>query len=783
MKKNVLLKTIILLLTSFPNGSYAQETISSIGGTVTEKVTGQKIPGAAVTIHGTQHIAITDSLGKFHFSKVKIGKHVLEIKALGYRSLILTDQVLTAGKTLELNLGLDFQAVMMKEFVVNSGRSAAVNSSALVSARGVNMEQANRYAGNFGDISRQVANFAGVNAQGDIRNDIVVRGNSPNNLLWRLEGIDIPNPNHFSFAGTTGGYFSVLNNNMLATSDFMTGAFPSEYGNKNGAVLDVRLKKGNDQKREYTFQAGLNGLELGAEGPFASNNKNTFIAHYRHFDLSGIKKLGVDLNMSGLPSFQDLNFKVHLPNPKGSTSIFGIGGLSSISLLESQSDASDWSFSDKAEDLHFKSNMGIIGVANTYLWNPTTTTKVAFAASGNEINAIRTFVIPDEPSKLKEDLQLTTSQAQLKLDLNKRFTGGQSMKTGLSFTGIFYKHYQKEVNEHDTYDVNMNTNGNTGLAQGYISYRHQYDQITVNTGLYGQYLTLNNTYSIEPRMSISYQMADKQTLAFGFGMHSQSQSLIFYTRNYQYDDGVRQTNMNLKFSRSAHWVLSHEYAFQPDARLKTEVYYQALSRIPVSDARGYYSAVNEGHDYSFEIPENLKNKGTGSNYGFELSFEKTIAGNFYVLGTGSIFNSTFKGGDNVSRNTIFNNNYLANLLTGYEFSTGCRKQNKLSFDVKASFSGGRPYIPVDLNKSIEQNAEVLDYQQAYRKRLPAYNRIDLKVSWLFNRLSSNHLLYAGINNILDSKHIMKYGFNAEQSKTNTEYMQGLFPILGYRIQF
>ncbi|HYK77087.1 MAG TPA: TonB-dependent receptor [Daejeonella sp.] len=766
-------------------GIKAQVKTSTISGHVIDGLTGLAIPGASISLKGSTYKTSTDTEGKFIFKNIPLGTYQVWAESVGYAPRKLENQSLTSGKELSLIIEMDFQTQSLQEIVITGDRSAAMNSSALVSARSVNVEQTKRYAGNFGDISRQVANYSGVNVQGDIRNDIVVRGNSPNSLLWRLEGLDIPNPNHFSFVGTTGGYFSVLNNNMLANSDFFTGAFPAEYGNKNGAVMDVKLKKGNDHKREYTFQAGLNGLELGAEGPInPAKNKNTFVGHYRYFDLSSLRKLGVNLNVSGLPLFQDLNFKLHFPNSKGSTSVFGVGGISSISLLESQKGPNDWSFSDKAEDMEFSSNIGVVGVNNTYIWDENTVSKLSFAVAGNRVAALVSLVRPGEENRLKEDLQLGSSQGQLKFDLTRRLGSGQSFKTGFSVTEYFYNYYQQQLNRYDEYEVNFNANSHATLGQAYINYQvNLNDNLKASAGIYSQMLMLNKTHHTEPRLALQYSLSNAQTLGLAFGQHSQSQPFIFYLRDYTNEGITRRSNKNLDFSKSKHWVLSHEYRLDNSTKVKTELYYQGLSKVPVTPHRPFYSAINEGNEYSFEIPDSLENKGRGKNYGIEFSLEKSFTKNLYFLTTASLFESKYQGSDQVWRNTVFNNNYIVNFLAGYEFSMGRNKENKFSVDVKASFAGGRPFIPIDLAASIAKGERVLDYQRAYEVRTPAYNRIDVKLSYLLNKYSSNHSMFIGVNNILDSRNILKHGYNADKAKITTEYMQGRFPILGYRLQF
>jgi hypothetical protein len=179
---------------------------------------------------------------------------------------------------------------------------------ATVSARNFNPEEASRYVASREDIARMATNFAGVKGSDDSRNDIVIRGNSPNGVLWRVEGLDIGNPNHFASFGTTGGPVNIINNKMLGNSDFLTGAFPAEYGNGISGVFDLKLRNGNKEKNEFTAQIGILGLEGTAEGPINEKKGSSYIISYRYATLSIMNKLGINFGAAGNPSYQDLNF-------------------------------------------------------------------------------------------------------------------------------------------------------------------------------------------------------------------------------------------------------------------------------------------------------------------------------------------------------------------------------------------------------------------------------------------------------------------------------------------
>ena len=261
----------------------AQPATQILRGTVLDAGAKAPVIGATVVVVGTEPTlgGSTDTEGRFRLSHVPVGRVQLRVTSIGYEDLFLNEVTVTAGKEVVLDLRLTERLTKLGEVQVvyrrTEDRTVTNNEMATVSARPFSPLDANRYAGALGDPARMAQNFAGVSSANDTRNDLVVRGNSPASLLWRLDGVNVPNPNHFGAQGTTGGPVSMLNNNLLAKSDFLTGAFPAEYANALGAVFDLRLRKGNDERHEFLGQIGFNGLELGAEGPFSKQSKESYL--------------------------------------------------------------------------------------------------------------------------------------------------------------------------------------------------------------------------------------------------------------------------------------------------------------------------------------------------------------------------------------------------------------------------------------------------------------------------------------------------------------------------
>ncbi|MBI3238893.1 MAG: carboxypeptidase-like regulatory domain-containing protein, partial [Flavobacteriia bacterium] len=277
MKQNAYFLALLFGIFALP--IWAQTTTQTIRGTVIDKQSQQTIPGVAVIILESNPLKVseTDIDGRYKLTDVLPGRYDLKVTYTGYKEIVLSNIVVTAGKETVLDISMEEHIQEVEEVVINARKKNETNNELIsLSGRSFSMEEVNRYAGGRSDPARLAANFAGVSSPDDSRNDIVIRGNSPIGVLWRIEGLNIPNPNHFSTVGTTGGPVSAINTNVLRNSDFMTSAFPAEYGNANAGVFDLGFRNGNTEKREHTFQLGaLTGLEFMTEGPIRKDKNSS----------------------------------------------------------------------------------------------------------------------------------------------------------------------------------------------------------------------------------------------------------------------------------------------------------------------------------------------------------------------------------------------------------------------------------------------------------------------------------------------------------------------------
>ncbi|MFI5151587.1 MAG: carboxypeptidase regulatory-like domain-containing protein [Bacteroidia bacterium] len=770
----------------------AQSSGQVIKGIITDKQSKTPLPGVTVVILQSNPAqgCVSDATGHFRINGVLPGRYELKVYFLGYKEQLISNILVNAGKEIELEVDMEENITALNAVVISGTHKNETNNElTTVSGRSFSMEEVNRYAGGRSDPARLASSFAGVSAPDDARNDLVIRGNSPSGVLWRMEGLNIPNPNHFATVGTTGGPVSAINTNVLRNSDFFTSAFPSEYGNANAGVFDLGFRNGNAEKREYTFQLGaLTGVEAMAEGPLHKSDGSSYLIAYRYSFTGLAQKVGIPIGTTATPFYQDLSFKLNGGYTKwGRFTLFGLGGVSTINFLHNKIDSTDL-FADPSKDSYFTSTLGLVGLkhfirvgSKSYF---STVLGVTYASSSFTEDSISHF---DQSANRIIDNSTVRTTYSLNTSFNSKISSRLFIKTGVVAEvmdlNLFYR-----VRQYSGWNQIWNFNDYTTLFQGYAHAKYSFNsRLTLNAGLHSQYLTLNNATSLEPRIGLKYQLNDKNIFSLGYGLHSQMQPAdVYFFRSLKPDGTYDQSNRNVGFTRSEHVVAGYDLLPFRDWHIKTEVYYQYLYDVPVSMTQGSFSMLNTGASFNPNNQGSLVNTGTGTNYGVELTVEKFFNKGYYALLTGSLYESRYKGSDQVERNTAFNGKYVYNVLLGKEFKVGHEKRNALTVDVKLTQAGGRYFTPVDLQASQLLHSEVLKGDvYAFTQRNPDFFRLDVKTGFTLNgkKRKLAQSIFFDVQNVTNNKNVFAQRFNPLTNSVNTSYQIGLFPNFVYKIQF
>lgn len=785
-----LLSWIFLSIRLFAGES--PEVYQNIRGKVLDAITTQPLPGAHVRLSGSLGLATTTDInGMFLLPAVPVGRQSIEVSYIGFAPRRVTNLLVTGGKEVFIEVLLDEMPVNLSEITVRSAKpkEQTINDMAMVSARAFTVEETERFAGSLGDPARMVANYAGVMTQNDSRNDIIIRGNSPSGVMWRMEGIEIPNPNHFGSIGTTGGPVSMVNNNLLMNSDFLTGAFPAEYGNALAGVFDLNLRSGNPAKNEFLGQIGFNGFELGAEGPLFSvgnGQKASYLANFRYSTLELMNQIGFEVGTgAAVPRYKDFTFSMDLPGTKyGRFKLIGLWGQSLIKLGRDLSDtaANQYNFRGTATD--FGSGLGVIGLTHT--WFPTEKTRLRTTISWQRIfsEAVLDSVVSDAFKPFYRGYE-SESKLSLTTQLRGKIGPGSSYIAGLNidFFGldyvdsVFSKTYQKFITRSDV-------DGQMMLYRAYIQSQHAFgSRISANAGLHFQLAAINGQLSAEPRIGLNYKVSETAVITAGAGLHSQLQPrAVYFSQAYLPQSGTYlRTNEKLEMTRSVHQVIGFQQLLGEGFRIKTEAYHQYLLNAPVKPDFPEFSMLNFGDQFGTPKLDSLVNQGKGRNYGLELTVEKFLSKGWYMLLTASLFDARYTGYDGVWRNTAFNGNYVFNALGGYELKLN--EKLTLTLDGKFVWAGGRRSVPVDFGASAQKGEEVRDWSRAYAEKYDDYIRSDFRIGIKSNGRKIWQEWAIDLQNVTGNRSIFMEAYDPRKNELYYVYQQGFMPMFLYRIRF
>jgi len=793
MKKLMLSAILFILLSSFD--TFADETTrtQAIRGSVKDAVTGFPLPGAHVLLTGSEPLqaTITDLNGNFLLENAPLGRQSIEVRFVGYHSRLYNNLIVSSGKQTALEVFLEEASFGLDEvaIVADIRKENALNDMAFVSARTFSVEETERYAGSLGDPARMVANFAGVMTQNDSRNDLIIRGNSPMGVQWRIEGIEIPNPNHFGAQGTTGGPVSMVNNNLLTNSDFLTGAFPSEFGNATAGVFDLNLRSGNTNKTEFVGQIGFNGFELGAEGPafkLKNGQKASYLANFRYSTMEVMDKLGFDAGTgSAVPEYKDFTFLTDVPGTKfGRFKVFGLWGTSMIRLGRDLSDTTANQYNLRGTATDFGSDLAVIGASNTVFIDANT--RIKSTLSWQQFSSLTVF------DSVRNDAFIPTfrgNQTERKLSfstqLRRKLSADANFMLGLVVDG-YNIDFQDSVRskEYGKFITQTDIQGSLMLYRAYGQWQQKLGKaFTANIGLHLQYAGSKNELSPEPRLGISWQVSQRSSFNAGFGIHSQLQPKeVYFTQTYlPATDTYSRTNEDVRMTRSNHYVIGYQQLVNSYFRIKAESYYQQLYRVPVSSAFPEFSMLNAGDFFAIPKVDSLVNEGKGRNLGVELTVERFLNKGWYMLFTASLFDSKYTGFDGVWRNTAFNGNYVFNLLGGYELSVG--KNSTLTLDLKTVWAGGKRFVPVDFDESLAKAEEVRDWSKSFNERYDDYFRTDIRLGFRINHRKFSQEWAIDLQNITGYKSIFLESYDQKNNEVYQIYQQGFVPMFLYRVQF
>jgi hypothetical protein len=780
MKKIIITTLSILAIHTL---CFAQTVTQTVKGSILNPITQEGLIGATIMLLDSDPIigTATDVDGTFELKNVPVGRQSFEVSMVGYEKQLIQEVLVSSGKEVILEIILKEKFAELDEIVVVSKREKdkAINSMATLSSRQFTVEETQRYAGGLNDPARLVSSFAGVATPSISSNGISVRGNSPAGLLWRIEGVEVPSPNHFANLNIAGaGLLTVLSSQMMGNSDFYLGAFPSEYGNASSGVFDINLRTGNASKREYTFQAGLTGIDFATEGPFKDGKDASYLFNYRYSSLALVSAFLPD--DAGVLKYQDLSFKLNMPTEnKGTFSLWGMGAYDAIDTEALEPE--EWESVADMENSQTSLYLFATGLNHKVAVKSNAFLKTAFTLSGNGLSHTEQRLDPQLVPQPKSDAQKNNYKLTLQSALTSYWGDSHTNRTGFYVNLLGYDLDIDHITA-ESLPINIvNQKGQSSLFQLYSQSKFKLtSDFTLNAGFHAQYFQLNKALSFEPRIAVNYQLNEKNRLGLAYGLHSQTESLpIYFVKNSE----GSQPNKELDLMKSNHLVLSFSSMLKEHIKLSIEPYYQFLTDVPVAPD-SYISIINTQDNLFFDHA--LVSEGTGRNIGIDITLERYLNKGLYYLFSTSVFDSKYTANDGIERNTRYNKNYIVNALIGKEWQVGKSKNNLLSANLRLSYIGGNRIETVDSQQSI--NAQDIVYGEADGKLAFAEKHKDapilsFTISYRKNKAHYSSIWALQLLNATQTEEFETDIFNLKTQSVEQKFGKIMVPNLSYKIEF
>ncbi|MDR0961710.1 MAG: TonB-dependent receptor, partial [Mediterranea sp.] len=789
----------------------AQEKLTGrIRGTVTDAASGQALPYVQVLVAGTSPAigALTDGIGMFRLPELPVSeRYTLHISYVGYEPVTVRQIAVTSAKETILAVSLKESIQMLSEVVVTPkvNKSVPLNNMTLTGARMVSIEEASRFAGGIDDPGRLMSSFAGVASGGAGTNNIAIRGNSPQFLQWKLEGVEIPNPNHFPESiGVGGGILTAFSTNVMDNSDFYTGAFPAEYDNALAGVYDMKLRTGNNLHREHSVQIGTLGVELSTEGPFGAEpkasaypglynkaqhvkqtveNKASYLINYRASTLRlSAELLGGALEQVAGMRYQDWTYKFNFPTRRAGTfTLWGIGTYDNYNqpLPKDLANTPYLPYTDNAHQ-----TMNVAGLTHRI-----------YLSSGNYLNTILTYYGTTNHRVIDlhdlngnmiaplADIRLDNTSLILHSFFNSKINARLTNRFGFTLTNLWYdddlnivpyfpysngepmQTVSKSSGNSMVYSVFNQTNLRIGNRWSL--------QMGINTG----YFKLNNELTIEPRAALKWQSTSNSSLALAYGLHSRRENLEYYFVEHPLNR--TSPNKNLKQAKAHHLVLTYDWNITDNLHFKAEPYYQELFDVPVQEGTPF-SIINQQY---FWMTSLLVNSGKGRNYGIDLTLERYLLNGYYYMITASLFDSRYRGGDGKWRNTMLNRRYVTNVLGGKEWFVGKTRRNVLGVNLRFNFMGGDYYTPFDAEQSVIEQRPIEDTSQTMSRQHKPVFVAHAGINFKMNRRNCTHEVAFKIINATGHADIYGYNYNFMKRKVTEIKARIIIPNVYYKMSF
>ncbi|WP_416864561.1 MAG: TonB-dependent receptor [Imperialibacter sp.] len=789
---------IVLLIMSVGTAVSARQLTQTVRGTVVDDTTKEPLVGASVALLplASGVGASTNEFGEFEIKDVPVGRQSIQITYTGYKSDVVRELLVVSGKQNVVHVALEQSPMELEEVKVSA--ASDIQEFEQMGKVDITAEQFQRIAANYLDPARVVMSSPSVANTNDQNNAVSVRGNSPIANTWRLEGVEIVNPNHLANAGTisdrptqNGGGVNVLSTQMLDKSSFLMGYMPAGYGNAIGGIFDMNLRRGNNQRREYTAQASLIGLDFAAEGPFKKGGSASYLVNYRYSFTGVLALMGVDFGGETI-KFQDLSFNVSLPEtPIGKVTLFGVNGWNS-NEFKGPDDPTEWEEEKDLSDIDYMSSIYAYGITqeaalgsksswrNVLVYSSTVADRNQ-ATNADILNSNNTTIFNNDVESV--------SKLSFSSSVSSRWGDAFTTTAGLKGTSYFWNIKHKDWvdstdpdwSDKQPRDFSFDVDGL--LLQPFVNGNFVLGQrVGLDLGLNSSWFGYTNEFLLEPRANLDLKLGAASLLSLRSGLYSQVLSPYayhttgeFWNPNTPAPTEVDLTNTGLRFVKSWSSEIGWQQAIGKSLKLSLEGFYQYLYDIPNAyyESNGspyYFNYMNyDGEDYLGV----LYSGGKGRTYGVTAEAKQAIVNGFYIWAGGTLYRSEYQDQNGDYLPSKFDGRYNFNATLGKEFHKKKSEQVEKLFGVNSRifYQGGFRQQPL------------YTFWSEYDVKLKDYLRLDLRIQWTKFKEKYTRMFAIDIQNVLNTQNPSYYYFDSVAGKEVLKTQLGMIPVLVYRIDF
>ena len=725
----------------FISVSLQSQNLGTISGKVFNKETGLFLEGATIQVENSNFFAITNNEGFFEINDVPTSSYNVKASFIGFKSLTLYNVIIKSAGNQSLQYGLNPSSEELDEIiVVESPFKTSIETP--LSTQTFSAVEIETYPGGNNDITRVIQSLPGISPSiGGFRNDIIIRGGGPNETVFYIDGIEIPNINHFSTQGSSGGPVGLINVSFIKDVTLSTSSFGAEYDNALSGVLSFDQKEAKIDKVSGNFRVGSSEAGLTLEGPLKlfSNEDTSFIFSIRRSYLQFIFKA---FGFSFLPDYWDYQMKItHKIDDFNYINLIGIGSIDELTINE----AEEFNFENESQIeqlpiINQKSRT--FGVS----WKRIYKNKNGFfnlSISNNRLeNNFERF--KNNISKSNPSFSNISSEDETKI----RFISNQkSENLKFSYGGNMQLSNYKNNTQFEFYNTDYNTKIDFIKYGLFLKSNSTFidDKLGVSLGVrldQDNFTLENNIFeNISPRLALSLIISEDKKWKFNFATGRYFKIPTYTSLGFKNFDNVF-LNKSSKYTRSDHIVGGFEFNWTESSRFTFEAFYKKYNNYPVSKVDGV-SLANKGADFEVLGNEEILTIGKGKSYGLEFLYQQKLKDNFYGILSYTFFYSKFSGLDRIYLPSVWDNRHLLSFTGGYKL----KKNWELS--TKIRFTGKTPYSPVDIASSTQSYPEIIfDYSQLGNYYLNDFTKLDVRVDKRWNFKSTSMNFYIDIENLL-----------------------------------